>query len=136
MANKTYAMEWLTFSIKNLNTAKLLYNSNHYEDIVGIELQQSIEKLLKSIFANENLRIPKEHDLVKLYYIVEELINIEDNEVIYLRFATNYYKEDRYPNPNYSLPSREEIKKVLDFAELLFDKVCAILDVDVCELKC
>ena len=40
MANKTYA---------NLDTARLLYDVNHYEDIIGVELQQSLEKLLKSI---------------------------------------------------------------------------------------
>jgi hypothetical protein len=28
MANKTYAKEWLTFSLKNLNTAKLLFDVN------------------------------------------------------------------------------------------------------------
>jgi hypothetical protein len=45
MANKTYAQEWLTFAIKNLDTAKLLYDVNHYEDIIGVELQQTLEKL-------------------------------------------------------------------------------------------
>lgn len=39
MANRTYAQEWLTFSKKNLDTALLLFNANHYEDIIGIELQ-------------------------------------------------------------------------------------------------
>ncbi len=42
MANKAYAIEWLGLSLKNLNTVKLLYNLNHYEDIIGVELQQSI----------------------------------------------------------------------------------------------
>ena len=130
MANKIYAKEWLTFAIKNLNTAILLFNVNHYEDIIGIELQQALEKTLKAIFANNNIKIPKEHDLVKLYFIVEDYIHIEENEIVYLRLATNYYKEDKYPNPNYYLPSREEIKEVLDFAEKLFDKVCKILDID------
>jgi len=49
MANKTYAKEWLVFAMKNLNTAKLLYEANHYEDIIGIELQQVLEKVLKSM---------------------------------------------------------------------------------------
>lgn len=134
MANKTYAKEWLVFAMKNLNTAKLLYKANHYEDIIGIELQQVLEKVLKSIFANENIKISKDHDLVKLYYIIENFINIQDNEIIYLRLATDYYKEDRYPNPNYCLPPREEIKEVLDFTEDFFDKVCSILDIDKSEL--
>ena len=134
MANKTYAREWLTFAIKNLNTANLLYDVNHYEDIIGIELQQSLEKMLKAILANENIKIPKDHDLVKLYFMVENYIQIEDNEIIYLRLASDYYKEDKYPNPNYCLPPKEEIKEILDFTQELFDKVCKILNIDKNEL--
>ncbi len=71
MANKTYAQEWLVFAFKNLHTAKLLYDVNHYKDIIGVELQQALEKLLKAVFANENIKIPKDHDLVKLYFTKE-----------------------------------------------------------------
>jgi len=134
MANKTYAKEWLRFSIKNLDTARLLYDVNHYEDIIGVELQQSLEKLLKSIFANENIKIPKDHDLVKLYYTIEEFLSLEDDEVVYLRIATDYYKEAKYPNPNYSLPSKDEIKEVLGFTHKLFEKVCNILKIDKREI--
>ncbi|MDQ1338890.1 MAG: hypothetical protein QG567_39 [Campylobacterota bacterium] len=134
MANKTYAIEWLTFAMKNLDTAKLLYNVNHYEDIIGVELQQVLEKLLKSVFAYQNIKIPKEHDLVKLYFTIDEFIKIEDNEIINLRIATDYYKEDRYPNPNYSLPPKEEIKDVLDFTEKLFAKVCEVIEIEKKEL--
>ncbi|MFA6136936.1 MAG: HEPN domain-containing protein [Sulfurimonas sp.] len=130
MANKSYAKEWLNFSKKNLDTAILLFNVNHYEDIIGIELQQSLEKLLKSIMANENIKIPKDHDLVKLYFLIENFIILGEQEIIYLKFATDYFKEDRYPNPNYSLPPREEIKKVLDFTEKFFAKVCEILEIE------
>jgi len=45
--------------------------------------------------------------------------------------ATNYYKEDRYPNPNYCLPSRDEINEVLDFTEKLFVRVCNILNINI-----
>jgi HEPN domain-containing protein len=134
MANKTYAQEWLTFAIKNLDTAKLLYDVNHYEDIIGVELQQTLEKLLKSVFAYENIKIPKDHDLVKLYFTIEDFIKIENDDITNLRIATDYYKEDRYPNPNYSLPPREEIKEVLDFTQNFFDRVCGILDIDKDEL--
>ena len=130
MANITYAKEWIEFSLKNLNTAKLLYEVNHYEDIIGIELQQCLEKLLKSILANHNIKIPKDHDLVKLYFLIEDYLMIDQNEIILLKIATNYYKEDRYPNPNYSLPPRTEIVEVLDFTQELFDKICDILKIN------
>ena len=134
MANKTYAKEWLMFAIKNFNTANLLYNVNHYEDIIGVELQQALEKILKAIFANENIKIQKDHDLVKIYYMIERYLEIEDDEIVLLKIATDYYKEDRYPNPNYSLPPRDEIKEVLDFTEKLLSKVCIILDINKSEL--
>ena len=130
MANKAYAKEWLSFAIKNLNTAKLLYKANHYEDIIGIELEQALEKTLKAIIANQNIKIPKDHDLVKIYFMIEEFLELDSEEIILLKKATNYYKEDRYPNPNYFLPSKEEIKEVLDFAQELFDKVCDIVGID------
>lgn len=135
MPNKTYALEWISFSKKNLNTAKLLFDVNHYEDIIGIELQQSLEKLLKALMANDNTKIPKEHDLIKLYFIIENKLTLSKEELILLRSSTNYYKEDRYPNPYYSLPSKEEIKEILDFTEELFEKVCNILDIDKKEVQ-
>jgi len=134
MANKTYAKEWLTFAKKNLATAKLLFEVNHYEDIIGIELQQTLEKTFKSIMANENKKIPKDHDLVKIYYMIEEYLKIEEDEIVLLKIASDYYKEDRYPNPNYSLPSREEIKEILGFTEKLFNKICEIFDIDKREI--
>jgi HEPN domain-containing protein len=134
MSNKPYAKEWLIFAKKNLETAILLFEANHYEDIIGVEIQQSLEKILKSLLANENLKISKNHDLVKLYFMIEEFISLNENEIVFLRIATDYYKEDRYPNPNYTLPAREEIKEILDFTEGFFYKVCEILDINKKEI--
>ena len=38
MPNKIYAQEWIEFAYKNLKTAQMLYEVNHYEDIIGYEL--------------------------------------------------------------------------------------------------
>lgn len=134
MSNKVYAQEWLSFAKRNIETARLLFNVKHYEDIIGVEIQQAIEKLLKSIMAYAGIKIPKEHDLVRLYFLVDTVLQIEDSEIVLLRIATNYYKEDRYPNPNYSLPPRSEVKEVLEFAEKIFDAVCGILGIKKEEL--
>ena len=134
MPNKPFAMEWLQFGYKNLLTAQFLYDAEHFEDIIGIELQQVLEKALKAIFANENRKIPREHDLVKLYFLVEEKLLLSDEEIVLLRIATNYYKDERYPNPNYTLPPREEIKEVMEFAYKIFDTVCQKLKIDKREI--
>lgn len=84
--------------------------------------------------AFENIKIPKEHDLVKLYFMIETLVTLQNTEIVLLKIATNYYKEDRYPNPYYSLPSKEEIQEILDFATTLFGDVCKKLNIDINEL--
>ena len=134
MQNSVYAKEWLEFSKRNFETAQLLYDVNHYEDIIGVELQQALEKCLKSIFAYKNIKIPREHDLVKIYFLIEEVLLISDDEIMLLRVATNYYKEERYPNPHYTLPEREEIRAVLDFTDKLFKEVLNKLDIDIEEV--
>ncbi len=133
--NQTSAKEWLVIAFHDLRSAKILYEANHYTDSIGNDLQQSIEKILKSILAVENKKIPKSHDLLEVYENIDDKIKFEDDEFLILAKATEYYKEDRYPNPNYSLPPREEIKEVLDFTEQLFDKVCEMLDIDKEEFK-
>ena len=133
--NKTSAKEWLVIAFHDLQSAKILYEANHYTDSIGNDLQQSIEKILKSILAVENKKIPKTHDLLEVYESINDKISFDDDDFLILAKATEYHKEDRYPNPNYSLPSRDEIKEVLDFTERLFDKVCSILEIDKKELK-
>ena len=135
MPNKTYAKEWLRFAGRNLETARLLNEARHYEDIIGIELQQAIEKTLKSLLAHDDIKIPKEHDLLKLYFLLESQLELDEDEIVMLRQATNYYKDDRYPNPNYNLPPRDEIEKILKFTEGLFARVCKILGIDPAEVQ-
>ena len=129
MSNRVYAKEWIGFANKNLITAKKLYEIDHFTDIIGIELQQTLEKLLKSLLAFENKKIPKSHKLVEIV----ELTNIEltEEEKFLLEIATSYYKVDRYPNPNYFLPSKDEIEKVLKFTEGLFEKICKSLEIKI-----
>jgi HEPN domain-containing protein len=85
--------------------------------------------------ANANIKIPKDHDLIKLYFTIESFIDILEDELVKLRIATNYYKEDRYSNPHYCLPIREEIKEVLDFKEKLFENVCKTLYINMEKVK-
>ena len=135
MPNKPYALEWVEFARKNLETAQVLLEVDHYADIIGIELQQSIEKLFKAFLAYSNVKIPKEHDLVKLYYLIEKDITpLSESEIVLLRIATDYYKEDRYPNPHYTLPTREEVEEIFRFTYSLFEKMLHKMHIDEVEI--
>ena len=134
MQNKEYAKEWLRFAYRNLYTARRLYDVDHFTDIIVADLQQSIEKVLKSLLAYRNKKIPKSHYLDELASLIDE-INFNDEEMLILEQTTDTYREGRYPNPNYVLPSKKETKEILDFAEALFDKICSILEIEEDEVK-
>ncbi len=57
--------------------------------------------------------------------IVEALMPLKPDKIILFD----------YPNPNYCLPPKEEIKNVLNFTEELFDKVRKILNIDKNEIE-
>lgn len=133
--NRTAAIEWLRIAYHDLKSAQILFEANHYTDSIGNDLQQSLEKTLKAIIAHQNQRIPKSHDLLEICEYIAGCISLEESQIVLLAKATEYHKEDRYPNPNYSLPPREEIREVLQFTEELFVKVCKTLDIDPAEVK-
>ena len=135
MPNKTSALEWLRIAYHDLISATILYDAGHFTDSIGNDLQQSIEKILKSITAYESAPIKKSHDLLEIYGSVKQALTLSSEELTYLERATEYFKEDRYPNPYYSLPPREEIKEVLDFTNAIFERVCSLLDISIDEIK-
>lgn len=132
--NKQSAKEWLIKAWHNLSGAIIFYKANHYSDVTAVELHYSIEKILKSVLAYENKKILKTHDLYEIYQETNHLINVDD-ELDLLDKVTKYHIEESYPQYDRNLPSREEIKEVLDFTEELFIKVCDILDINIDEVK-
>jgi len=133
MGNKQSSKEWLVKAYHDLKSAQILYEADHYTDSIGVDLHYCIEKSLKSFLAYENKRIVKTHDLPELYELVSDFIEIEDEMVLYI--ATKYHVEISYPQYDRALPTKDEIKKVLDFTNALFYKVCKILDIDPDDLK-
>jgi len=47
MANIQYAQEWIELAKHNLEAAELPYDSEHYTDVIAIELHQAIGKTLR-----------------------------------------------------------------------------------------
>ncbi|MEA3353849.1 MAG: HEPN domain-containing protein [Campylobacterota bacterium] len=135
MPNKTSSIEWLRIAFHDIQSASILYAANHYTDSIGNDLQQALEKILKSIPAYNSEKIKKSHDLVEIYETLNLPLELSDIEIRYLDLATDYFREDRYPNPHYCLPPREEIKEVLYFTNNLFYQVCTLLNIDPEEVK-
>ncbi len=132
--NKTSAKEWLVKAWHHFSSGRVLYNANHYTDSIGIDLHYAVEIMLKSILAYENKKIHKTHDLIELSKLLKDFISFDDDEIDLLIIISEYHITESYPAYNRILPTREEIKKVLHFAQELFDRVCKILDINIQEI--
>ena len=127
--NEQAAKEWLKKAWHNLSGARLFYDANHYADATAVELHYAVEKILKSFLAYENKKIPKTHELIDIYLLVKEHIDLDNKKEI-LDQITAYHIEESYPAFDRQLPPKEEIKEALIFSEELFGKVCGILEID------
>ena len=123
MPNKTYALEWLNLAYKNLETARLLVRENHFTDSIAIEVQQSIEKSFKTVYAFNGVSIPKTHNLIYLQKEVNKYINLDFIEFDDLLKISDYYEVDRYPGPRYVVPSREEVNANFVIAESIYKTI-------------
>ncbi|MBN2825772.1 MAG: HEPN domain-containing protein [Campylobacterales bacterium] len=132
--NEKAAREWLAKAWHNLSGARLFYEANHYTDVTAVELHYAVEKILKSLLAYQNAKIPKTHELVDISLLVREYIELKKEKYL-LDQISSYHIEESYPQFARKLPPNEEIKEVLDFKEQLFNKVCDILEIDKEELK-
>ena len=133
--NKTAAKEWLNKAWHHFSSGKILYKANHYTDTISIDLHYAVEVTLKSFLAYENKKIIKTHDLIELCASIKDKIDFNDEELRFMDIITTYHIRGSYPPRDRKMPSREEIKEVLDFTEYLFNRVCQILDIKIEEVK-
>jgi len=112
---------WTFFAENDIISAKELLGIPRLTGEVAFHCQQAIEKYFKAYLFEQNRQIPKIHDLLKLYGEVKKIKdwNLEEEKLIAIK---NLYTESRYPgdeliNPDGTLPTEEEAKSYLEFAE-------------------
>ena len=128
--NRSSAQEWLTKAWHHLSSAQILFQADHYADIIGVELHYAIEITLKSLLAYDNRQIKKTHELFEIYSQINLKNDLDEEEVRILLIATKYHILEAYPSPHRKLPDTKEIEKVLNFSLNLFSIVCIQLDIN------
>ena len=127
MPNPTYATEWVIMARKNLETARVVFDANHYTDIIAVEIHQSIEKSMKAVLAYHGVKIPKTHDLIFLYDLCSESLKLGEDALNELLIINDYYEVERYPGPKYYTPEKSEVMQNLEFATMIYNKVKALI---------
>lgn len=137
MCNHDMAKEWLKASIMDLNLIKEIINNKNLTTMTAFHSQQSIEKTLKAILEYHNQCVPKIHQIKKLFKLTEQYINIDVKIEIVLKIDTLYI-ESRYPGDMgllpYGKPTIEDSEEFYNYAVMIFNKVCKVLDINKDEL--
>jgi len=115
------AKSWEFFAENGIISAKKLLDIPRLTGEVAFHCQQSIEKYFKAYLFKHNRQIPKIHDLLKLYGEVKKIQDWNLNEEM-LIVIKELYTESRYPGDELvkqdgTLPTMEEAKSYLEFAE-------------------
>ncbi len=128
---KKQAREWILFAKVDLDSALKLMEEPHLSQNSVFHCQQTIEKAFKAIIEDSSNRVPRTHDLRRLFGIIETYgIAIEIEEDI-LDEINSVYTETRYPSdlgliPD-GIPGVETVERFYALAKSIYHKIYHLL---------
>jgi HEPN domain-containing protein len=97
----------------------------HLTNIVAFHCQQAIEKTFKAVL-EEYDEVPRIHNLVRLYNLVRNRLNLTVDELV-LREISDTYIDARYPGElgllPYGKPTLKDAERFYDIAKIVYDNV-------------
>ena len=127
---KRQVKAWLKYAEVDLLSAEKLLNEEKLTQSVAYHSHQAVEKSLKAMLENKNIRIPKIHDLEKLYgMIIKAGIKVKLDEDI-LAQVNDVYIDSRYPGDAGLIPEgTPSIGKAKEFFKAAKDVYRKVLDI-------
>jgi HEPN domain-containing protein len=119
------AQGWLLKADSDLATAQLVLSSDGPYDTACYHAQQAIEKCLKAILANKELRIPRTHNLEELGQAALDAIPSLKLDVDGLAEITPFAVEPRY-DPDF-WPDRDTAAEALATARFVRSQAASVL---------
>ncbi len=128
---KKQVTQWLKYAEIDLLSAEKLLDDKNLTQSVAFHSHQTAEKSFKAILEDRSIRIPKSHDLEKLYgMILKEGIKLILDEDI-LSQINDVYIDSRYPGDAglipQGIPSTEKAKEFFKAAKVIYEKVLNIV---------
>lgn len=100
---KKISQEWLRSAEDDLEAIDEIIENESLTNIVAFHAQQAIEKSLKALIEEYDLKFKKTHKLMMLFNIVESIIDLQINEDTIIKLDSLYI-ESRYPSSLGLLP--------------------------------
>lgn len=92
---KKITKKWLEFANNDLQSAKVLLDSKAYENAIW-HCHQAVEKTIKAIVVEKEIRLRKTHDLIGL--VNDAKINLSKSLSEFIDDLNPYYNPIRYPD--------------------------------------
>lgn len=127
---KTITQSWLNYAEIDLKTCKKLLNDEFLTNSVSFHAQQTVEKCFKAIFEENELKVLRIHNLMRLYDKISEFIDYTVDEDI-LEKVDTVYTETRYPGDIGMLPDGKptikQATELYNFARDIFKNTKKLL---------
>ena len=124
-------IEWLKAAHLDIRNIEKIIDDEFLAPIITFHSQQAVEKSIKALLEYQDKKVPKTHKIQSLIDIAK--LDLKDFEDI-IQLLDGLYIESRYPGDfgllSNGKPTLEDAKEFYDFAQMIFDKVCKILDVN------
>ena len=123
---KRLAKDWLESAEMDLANIAKIIDDEFLAPIVCFHSQQCIEKSFKAYLESVDKKIPKTHDVIRLYGAIKSVFDIEMNLEL-LQTVNDLYIETRYPSelgllPN-GRPSCKDVREFYQFARDIFNDI-------------
>ncbi len=96
-------IQWLDSALMDLKSIEKIMDDAFLTPIACFHSQQCVEKTLKAALESLGYDIPKTHDLIRLYELIPQKINI-DVDLEQLQIVSDLYIETRYPGDGGLMP--------------------------------
>lgn len=117
---KHVANEWTELATHDWESAQLLAGHGEFHpEVVGVLIQQALEKFLKGYLISKGWELEKTHDLERLCKIASEYDRDFRKHVDLCIEIGDFYITGRYPPIAGEELSRDEVKETLDSASKL-----------------
>jgi HEPN domain-containing protein len=118
---------WFEFAGQDMLTVSEIIENPNLTNIVAFHCQQAIEKYFKAFILENEKPLIKIHNLLTLYGVIKEIIDMELNEDL-LSTINDIYLESRYPGEiglldNGSMPTKEHANQFFVFVYVFGTKI-------------
>lgn len=124
------AWDWLLAAEMDLRSIERMLDDEFPAPVACFHAQQCVEKPLKAILEAHGERYPKIHDLLRLYGMVSERVDLGLNLRL-LQVLNDLYVDARYPGElgllPYGRPSLEDARQFYKIAADVYRKVREII---------